>query len=57
MSNGVDPDETANHEPSHMYLRCLQKPILSHMAVNEPINYQNEQLSLKPAREIPNLRR
>ena len=28
MSNSVDPDETAHCEPSHLDLRCLQKPIL-----------------------------
>ena len=27
MSNSVDPDETAHYEPSHLDLRCLQKPI------------------------------
>ena len=35
MSNSVDPDETAHYEPSHLELCCLQKPILSHMAVKE----------------------
>ena len=24
----VDPDETAHYEPSHLDLRCLQKPII-----------------------------
>ena len=28
MSNSVDPDETAHYEPSHLDLRCLQKPIV-----------------------------
>ena len=28
MSNSVDPDETAQYEPSHLDLRCLQKPII-----------------------------
>ena len=28
MSNSVDPDETAHNEPSHLDLRCLQKPII-----------------------------
>ena len=28
MSNSVDPDETAHCEPSHLDLRCLQKPII-----------------------------
>ena len=28
MSNSVDPDETAQNEPSHLDLRCLQKPII-----------------------------
>ena len=27
MSNSVDPDETAHHEPSHLDLCCLQKPV------------------------------
>ena len=27
LSNSVDPDETAHHEPSRLDLRCLQKPI------------------------------
>ena len=28
MSNNVYPDETAHYEPSHLDLRCLQKPIV-----------------------------
>ena len=28
MSNSVDPDEMAHYEPSHLDLRCLQKPIV-----------------------------
>ena len=28
MSNSVDLDETAHYEPSHLDLRCLQKPII-----------------------------
>ena len=28
MSNSVDTDETAHDEPSHLDLRCLQKPII-----------------------------
>ena len=28
MSNSEDPDETAHYEPSHLVLRCLQKPII-----------------------------
>ena len=28
MSNSVNPDETAHYEPSHLDLRCLQKPII-----------------------------
>ena len=35
MSNSVDPDETAHYEPSHLDLCCLQKSILSLMAVKE----------------------
>ena len=42
MSNSVDPDETA--EPSHLDLRCLQKPILSPMAEDSswPTAYMSE---------------
>ena len=25
MANSVDPDETAQFEPSHLYLYCLQR--------------------------------
>ena len=28
MSNNVEPDETGHYEPSHLDLRCLQKPII-----------------------------
>ena len=28
MSNSIDPDETAHYEPSHLDLRCLQKPVI-----------------------------
>ena len=35
MSNSVDSDETAHHEPSHLDLRCLQMLFLSPVAVNE----------------------
>ena len=28
MSNNVDPDGTANYEPAHLDLCCLQKPII-----------------------------
>ena len=28
MSNSVDPDETDHYEPSHLDLRCLQKPVI-----------------------------
>ena len=28
MSDSVDPDETAHYEPSHLYLLCLQEPII-----------------------------
>ena len=30
MSNSIDPDETAHYEPSHLDLRCLQKPIIAY---------------------------
>ena len=35
MSSSVDPDETAHDEPSHLDLRCLQKPILLPVAAKE----------------------
>ena len=35
MSNSIDPDETAHYEPSHLDRCCLQKPILSPIAVKE----------------------
>ena len=35
MSNSLDPDETAHYNLSHLDLCCLQKPILSPMAVKE----------------------
>ena len=28
MSHSIDTDETANSELSHLYLRCLQTPII-----------------------------
>ena len=28
MPNRVDPDKAAHDEPSHMDLRCLQKPVI-----------------------------
>ena len=28
LLNSVGPDETAHYEPSHLDLRCLQKPII-----------------------------
>ena len=30
MLNSVDPDEMAPCEPSHLDLRCLQKPIIDY---------------------------
>ena len=35
MRNSVDPDETAHYEPSHLDLRCLQKPIVIAYGINE----------------------
>ena len=35
MTNSVDPDETAHYEPSHLDLRCLQKPFIMPVAVKE----------------------
>ena len=45
MSNSIDPDEMAHYEPSHLDLRCLQKPILSPVAVKElkSINMEKNQ--------------
>ena len=40
MSNSVDPDETAQYEPSHLGLCRLQKPILSPVAVEELTTFQ-----------------
>ena len=28
MLNSGDPDETAHYEPSHLDLRCFQKPVV-----------------------------
>ena len=41
MSNSVNPDETAHYEPSHLDLRCLQKPII--------IAYGSERVKRKSA--------
>ena len=38
MSNSVDPYETAHYEPSHLDLRCLEKPII------RPIAYDSERV-------------
>ena len=35
MSNSIDPDEMAHHEPSHLDLCCLQKHIITACAVKE----------------------
>ena len=40
MSNSVDPDETAHYEPSHLDLRCLQKPVII-ARDNERVNEDN----------------
>ena len=37
-ANSIDSDETAHHEPSHLDLCCLQKPII--------IAYRSERVSL-----------
>ena len=42
MSNSVDPDETAHYELSHLDLCCLQKPILSPLAVKELTHVRGE---------------
>ena len=42
MSNSVDPDEMAHYEPSHLDLRCLEKPILSPLAVEELIKHMQD---------------
>ena len=39
MSNSIDPDEMAHYEPSHLEICCLQKPILSPVAVKELNEY------------------
>ena len=38
MSNSVDPYETAHYEPSHLDLRCLEKPTI------RPIAYDSERV-------------
>ena len=38
MSDSIYPDETAHDEPSHLVLRCLQKPII--------IAYSSERVQL-----------
>ena len=35
MSYTADSDEIAHYEPSHLYLRCLQKILLPPVAVKE----------------------
>ena len=44
MSNSVDPDETAHYKPSHLDLSCLQKSILSPVAVRQ----LNKSMKSKP---------
>ena len=44
MSNGVDPDETAHDEQSHLDLRRLQKPIV--------IAYGSERVKSSHARTV-----
>ena len=51
MSNSVDPDETAHYEPSHLDLRCLQKPIIIAYG-NERINKANTSFQLMSKRVI-----
>ena len=41
MSNSVDPDETAHHEPSHLDLCCLQKPLIIAYG-SEGVNMKSE---------------
>ena len=48
MSNNIDPDETAHYEPSHLDLRCLQKPISDYGServklykISRPITYES----------------
>ena len=48
MPNSIDPDETAHYEPSHLELRCLQKPIIDYNServkpseINRPITYES----------------
>ena len=48
MSNSVDPDKTAHYEPSHLDLRCLQKPIIDYGServkpseISRPITYES----------------
>ena len=41
MSNSIDPDETAQFEPSNLDPCCLQKPIVMPVAVKELINMKS----------------
>ena len=43
MSNSVGPDETTNHEPSHLDLLCLQKFIII-ASGSERVKYMKETL-------------
>ena len=42
MSNSVDPDETTFYEPSHLDLRCLQKPVVIAYGSERVKNTQNK---------------
>ena len=41
MSNSINLNDTANYEPSHLDLRCLQKPIVIAWG-SERVNAINE---------------
>ena len=41
MSNSINRNDTANYEPSHLDLRCLQKPIVIAWG-SERVNAINE---------------
>ena len=45
MSNMVDPEETGRFEPSHLDLRCFQKPIIIAYG-SESVNTNNKVISI-----------
>ena len=55
MSNSIDPDATVLYEPSHLDLRCLQKPIIiacGSVRVNMTWDMTTENVTAQPANNI-----